>query len=68
MIDTNKLRGCIAERGFSQREVAREIGITENTFYRKIKEKRFDSDEIEAMILLLDIKNPVEIFFANVGA
>lgn len=67
MIATNKLRGIIAERGLSQRKVADHLGMTEKTFYAKMKKGVFDSDEMEGMISLLQIKNPSDIFFANSG-
>lgn len=65
MIRTDKLRGKIAECGFSQQEVAKMIGITPKTFYLKMKEGVFGSDEIQIMIEKLNIENPVEIFFAT---
>lgn len=68
MIDVSKLRGVIAERGMSQQNVADHLGITGKTFYNKMKKGVFDSDEIAKMISLLDISNPVEIFFAKDGA
>lgn len=68
MVATNKLRGIIVEKGLSQRYVAHHLGITENTFYSKMKRGVFDSDEMEAMINLLEIQNPCEIFFASDGA
>lgn len=64
MIDTNSLRGIIASRGLSQSKVAHMLGITEKTFYAKMKKGVFSSTELEAMIKILEIKNPVEIFFA----
>ena len=64
-MDTAKLRGIIAERGFSQREVARRIGMTEKTFYAKMKIGVFDTDEADRMIELLDIKNPAAIFLST---
>ena len=67
MIRTSKLIGIIAERGLSQKAVAKELGINEATFYKKMKRGVFDSDEIYEMITLLDIENPVDIFFANSG-
>lgn len=63
MIDTQKLKGLIAERGTSQRQVAFAIGITEKTFYKKMKIGVFGSDEIDKMINFLDISDPVPIFF-----
>ena len=65
MIQVDELRGIIAKRGFSQAEVARFIGITPKTFYEKMGRGVFGSDEIEAMIELLEIDNPAEIFFAR---
>lgn len=65
MIRTDKLRGIIAERGYSQTDVAKFIGITPKTFYEKMKIGVFGSDEIQIMIEKLDIKNPMEIFFAR---
>lgn len=65
MIDTNALRGKIAEKGLSQARVAEHIGIAPKTFYEKMSKGVFGSDEIEAMIQLLEIDDPVRIFFAN---
>lgn len=65
MVRTDKLRGIIAERGKSQAEVANMIGITPKTFYEKMKNGVFGSDEIQKMIDLLGIENPIEIFFAQ---
>ncbi|MDD3404080.1 MAG: DUF739 domain-containing protein [Hespellia sp.] len=65
MIDTNALRGVIAEKKMSQTKVANAIGIAPKTFYMKMNRGVFGSDEIETMIELLDIKDPVAIFFTK---
>lgn len=65
MVNTNKLRGIIAERGLDQKDVAELIGKSPKTFYEKMKKGKFDSDEITKMVSGLNIENPVEIFFAN---
>ena len=69
MVNTNKLRGIIVERGLSQPKVAEMLGITPKTFYNKMKKGVFDSDEISQMIKQLSIENPiwVEVFFADIG-
>lgn len=64
MIRTDKLRGVIAERGLAQTDVAAMIGITPKTFYEKMKNGVFGSDEIQKMIDGLGIKDPMAIFFA----
>lgn len=65
MIKTNELKGIIAKNGFSQSDVATMIGITPKTFYEKMKNGVFGSDEIQIMIDKLHIEDPVSIFFAN---
>lgn len=65
MIDVNKLRGKMAEKGRNGRDMARVIGKTPKTFYSKMKAGVFDSDEIVAMVIDLEITNPLEIFFAT---
>lgn len=65
MIDTNALRGIIVAKGLSQQDVAQELGIAPKTFYSKMKKGVFGSDEMEKMIDLLSIENPVAIFFAE---
>lgn len=60
-----KLRGIIAERGYSMREVAEGINMQEKTFYRKIKKGVFGTDEAEALVKFLNIKNPIDIFLTS---
>lgn len=65
MIKTNELRGIIAKNGLSQSDVALKIGITPKTFYEKMKNGVFGSDEIQVMIDELHIDDPAVIFFAK---
>ena len=65
MINISKLRGRMAEKHRNGRDMAKVIGKTPKTFYAKMKAGVFDSDEIEAIVRDLDIKNPMEIFFAE---
>ena len=64
MIKTDELRGIIAKNGLSQTDVAKMIGITPKTFYEKMKNGVFGSDEIQIMIDELHIDEPMSIFFA----
>ena len=65
MVATDKLRGIISERGKSQRQVAKELGMSEKTFYTKMKNGVFGTDEAEKMVEILHINNPAEIFLAR---
>ena len=65
MINTGKLKGIIVESGYSQQDVANQIGITPKTFYEKMKKGVFGSDEMQMMIDMLHIEDPAAIFFAK---
>lgn len=65
MLNVDRLRGIIAERNMSQSKVAKELGIAEKTFYRKMKQGVFGLDEAEAMIRILNIEDPASVFFAE---
>ena len=68
MINADKLRGIIAEKGYSQPKVAKAIGITPKTFYDKMRKGVFSSTEIEALTETLSIENPLSVFFPNIIA
>lgn len=65
LIRTDKLRGIIAERGLTQKDIAEFLNITPKTFYEKMARGIFGSDEIQIMIDKLGIDNPMAIFFAE---
>lgn len=69
MVNTNKLKGKMAERGVSGTALADILGMVQQTFYRKIKVGVFDSDEIEKMADTLEITGAEEfldIFFPQI--
>ena len=65
MVNVNKLKGIMAEKGRTGVDMARVIKKTPKTFYDKMKKGVFDSDEIVAMVDDLKIENPMEIFFCR---
>ena len=65
MVNVKKLRGLMAEKGRTGKDMAAVIKKTPKTFYDKMKRGVFDSDEIIAIVEDLNIKNPVEIFFTD---
>ena len=62
MINVNKLRGRMAEKGRSGQDMAKVIGKTPKTFYAKMKAGVFDSDEmVEEEILRLQTSPHVKL-------
>ena len=68
MIDTNRLRGAIRSKGMTQGQLAKEMGISEQTLSRKMNKGILNSTEMDLMIKILDIVDPSAIFFANTVA
>lgn len=65
MINVNKLKAIFVENGKNQKDVAKMLGISENTMSIKLKKGILNSDEIFKLIDIFEIKNPTDIFFAN---
>ena len=65
MIRVDKLVGEMAAKGISGKEMAKRIGIAPKTFYEKMKKGVFSTDEVEIMIEVLQLSDPMSIFFAR---
>ena len=65
MVRTDLLKGEIARAGMSQSKLANMLGMSAKTFYSRMKKGIFNSNEIDAMVDLLRIENPVQVFFAQ---
>lgn len=65
MIDTKALKNIIFAKDMTQKDVAEHLNMAPKTFYAKMKKGVFGSDEMEGMIELLSIENPIAIFFAS---
>ncbi|NFO86662.1 helix-turn-helix transcriptional regulator [Clostridium botulinum] len=65
MILINELKGKIRAKGYTQEKLANELGISPKTLSNKFNKGIFGSNEIEEMIEILDIDNPIDIFFAK---
>lgn len=65
MVDVNKLKGLIVERGLTQTEVHNRMGLSKRQWQCRIEKKKFDSDDMMKLIIILEISNPSPIFFVN---
>lgn len=62
-MNANKIKGKIIERGMTQGEVAKIIGISANSLSRKLLGKRdFLLSEVIALCSVLELDNPQEFF------
>ena len=65
MLDVKSLKAEMVRNGYTQKSLARAIGITPRTFATRLKTQDFGSKEIEIMIELLKLDEPMKIFFAG---
>ncbi len=65
MIDVKALKAEVVRNGYTQEKLAKEIGMSARTFSNRLKKGVFGSDEIELMITILNIKEPIPIFFTS---
>ena len=66
MLNVLEFKAAMVRKGYTQKALAEILGMSEKTFTERIKSKRFGSDEIEKLIEVLEINNPMHIFFSNV--
>lgn len=65
MVDVNKLRGIIVENGLTGEKVAEMLNMSKKTFYLRMKAAKFNSDEMDKLIEILNIDDPMRVFFVK---
>ena len=70
MLDVQKLKGKIVEKGKSVESVSAELGINPATFYRKLKNNSFEINEADKLVDILSLTSDeaISIFFSNAVA
>lgn len=66
MLNVPEFKAAMVRKGFTQKMIAEKLGVSEKTLCERIKAKRFGTEEIEILIPLLDIQDPMAIFFDGV--
>ena len=65
MVNANELRAEIVRKGYTQKQVAEKMNISSKTLSNKLRKGVFGSDEIEQLMRILEISDPVPIFFSK---
>ena len=67
MVNTNKLKGAIREKGMTDGQVAVSIGINPSTFSTKINSGRFTIEEADNIVNVLGLtsEEATAIFFSQ---
>ncbi|WP_320959337.1 helix-turn-helix transcriptional regulator [Hungatella effluvii] len=65
-MNKHKLEEEMKRQGISKEKLCSELGISRSAFYRKCKGKtQFTLEEIQAIVKVLKLDSPVDIFFAD---
>lgn len=65
MLDKQLFKAELVKNGYTFKSMAKELGISERTFSTRVKKGDFGSDEMDKMIPLLHLKDPMSVFFAQ---
>lgn len=63
MLNVRELRACMVRKGYTQMQLAKELGMTPKTFGVHINQGTLGLDDAAKLIRILDIKDPMPIFF-----
>lgn len=64
-VNVNLLKSYMAKAGYTQKELAKSLGISEQTLTRKLKKRVFGTDEAAKIVELLSIDDPKAVFFGE---
>lgn len=65
MIDRNALKAEFVRNGYTQKDIAKILNISEKTLISRLNRGVFGTDEAQILVETLHIKNPAAIFFAK---
>lgn len=69
MFDKRALQAQMVLKGINAKELSDALGINESTFYRKLNNNGdFSRAEIAKITEVLELENPINIFFADNSA
>ena len=66
MLDRRLLKSEMVKNGYTQATLSEALGMSQRTFYNRLKSGDFGTKEIEVMSALLKLENPWAVFFANI--
>ena len=66
MLNVPEFKAAMVRKGYTQKSLAAILGISTKTFCGRLKNKRFGTEEIEKLIPVLEISDPMAVFFDGV--
>ena len=66
MLNVPEFKAAMVRKGYTQKALSKILGISEKTFSDRLKKNRFGTEEIEQLIPILEINDPVAVFFDGI--
>lgn len=66
MLNVLEFKAAMVRKGYTQKALSAILGISERTFCDRLKKRRFGTEEIEQLIPVLEINDPMHIFFDGI--
>ena len=65
MVNVNLLKSYMVKAGYTQKMLAQELGISEQTLTRKLKKRVFGTDEASKIVELIRTHDRQAVFFGH---
>ena len=65
MVNVNLFKAYMVKAGYTQKKLAQELGVSEQTITRRLKKRAFGTDEAAKIVQLLNIDDPQAVFFGQ---
>ena len=65
MVNLDELRASMVRSGYNQKKLAKAMGLSESALSVKLSKGNLRLEDANAMIKILQISNPAEIFFSE---
>lgn len=66
MLNKKLFRAELVKNGYTYKTMSAQLGMSERTFYNRVKSGDFGTTEIDQMLKILNITDPVPIFFSQI--
>lgn len=65
MVNVRLLKAYMVKAGYTQKKLAQELGVSEQTITRRFKKRAFGTNEAAKIVQILNIDDPQAVFFGQ---
>lgn len=65
MVNTQEIKALMVRNNMTRQDLAKELGVSYSTVLSRLKDGNFTSNQIDVLIKVLHIEDPVSVFFSG---